>query len=81
MGAGSSLDNSLRFKPGETTEWILLEVTADFALGGFGHGEVAVWGSDGDLRAVGSQSASMRYVFSEGEPDPRPGMQRTAQRG
>jgi acyl-CoA thioesterase len=81
MGAGSSLDNSLRFKPGETTEWILLEVTADFALGGFGHGEVAVWGSDGDLRAVGSQSASMRYVFSEGEPDPRPGMQRTAQPG
>jgi acyl-CoA thioesterase len=74
MGAGSSLDNSLRFKPGETTEWILLEVTADFADGGFGHGEVAVWGSDGELRGVGSQTASMRYLFSEGEPDPRPGM-------
>jgi acyl-CoA thioesterase len=74
MGAGSSLDNSLRFRPGETTEWILLEVTGDFAYGGFGHGEVAVWGSDGQLRAVGSQSASMRYLFSEGEPDPRPGM-------
>jgi acyl-CoA thioesterase len=74
LGAGSSLDNSMRFRPGETTEWILLEVSADFAYGGFGHGEVAAWGSDGQLRGVGSQSASMRYLFSEGEPDPRPGL-------
>lgn len=74
LGAGSSLDNSMRFRPGETTEWILLEVTGDFAYGGYGHGEVAVWGQDGTLVAVGSQSAAMRYLFSEGDPDPRPGM-------
>ncbi len=74
LGAGSSLDNSLRFRPGETTEWILLELYGDFASGGYGHGEVLVWGQDGGLVASGSQSAAMKYLFDEGEPNrlPRP---------
>ena len=67
IGAGSSLDNSLRFRPGESTEWILLELHGDFASGGYGHGTVAVWSQDGTLVATGSQSAAMRYLWSEGE--------------
>jgi acyl-CoA thioesterase-2 len=67
IGAGSSLDNSLRFRPGESTEWILLELCGDFAFGGYGHGIVRVWSQDGTLVATGSQSAAMRYLWSEGE--------------
>jgi acyl-CoA thioesterase len=67
IGAGASLDNSLRFRPGEGSEWILLELAGDFAFGGYGHGLVRAWGQDGTLLATGSQSASMRYLWSEGE--------------
>lgn len=73
LGAGSSLDNSLRFRPGSTTEWILLELYGDFASGGYGHGEVLVWGQDGTLVASGSQSAAMKYLFDESEIGNLPG--------
>lgn len=77
MGAGSSLDNSMRFRGGATeAAWVLLELRGDFAHGGFGHGTVRVWDPDGALLATGSQSASMRYLFEEGGistlPGPRP---------
>ena len=68
MGAGSSLDNSLRFVGGVAdAEWLLLELRGELARGGFGHGTVRVWTQDGRLVATGSQSASMRYLFGEGE--------------
>lgn len=75
IGAGSSLDNSMRFRPGESTEWVLLEVRGDFASGGYGHGTVLVWGQDGTLVATGSQTAAMKYLWGEGEPPrlPLPG--------
>ena len=78
MGAGSSLDNSMRFRGGAAdTEWALLDLQGDFAHGGFGHGTVRVWAQDGTLLATGSQSASMRYLFAEGEaaimPPPKVG--------
>jgi acyl-CoA thioesterase len=67
MGAGSSLDNSMRFRGGVASgPWTLLELRGDFANGGFGHGTVRMWTDDGTLLATGSQSASMRYVFEEG---------------
>jgi acyl-CoA thioesterase len=67
MGAGSSLDNTLRFRGGAVeADWVLLELRGDFARGGFGHGTVRVWAHDGTLLATGSQSASMRYLFDEG---------------
>lgn len=72
MGAGSSLDNSLRFRGGlETdTDWVLIALEGDFANGGFGHGTVRLWTEDGRLLGIGSQSASMRYLFDEGaEPN------------
>ena len=67
LGAGSSLDNSMRFRPGAGTEWVLLELAGDFAFGGYGHGTVVVWGQDGALLATGSQTAAMRYLWGEGE--------------
>jgi acyl-CoA thioesterase len=72
MGAGSSLDNTMRFRGGAIeSDWVLLELRGDFAQGGFGHGTVRVWTRDGTLLATGSQSASMRYLFDEGgAPNP-----------
>ncbi len=58
-GAGTSLDNSLRLGPPTDGEWVLLELQADFAVGGYGHGVVLVWSTDGKLLAAGSQSARL----------------------
>jgi acyl-CoA thioesterase len=70
VGAGSSLDNSMRFRGGVGTEWLLLDLSGDLAAGGFGHGTVRVWGQDGALLATGSQTAAMKYLWDEGE-EPR----------
>jgi acyl-CoA thioesterase len=70
MGAGTSLDNSMRFIGGADTEWALLELQGNMAAGGYGHGIVRVWSRSGTLLAVGSQTASMIYMFDEGAPPP-----------
>ena len=68
MGAGSSLDNSMRFHGGVAdTEWVLIELLGELANGGFGHGSLRVWTAEGELIATGSQTASMRFLFDEGE--------------
>lgn len=68
LGAGSSLDNSMRFRGGASeTGWVLVDLQGDFANGGFGHGTVRAWSEDGVLLATGSQSAAMRYLFDEGD--------------
>jgi acyl-CoA thioesterase len=67
MGAGSSLDNSMRFGEVGCHEWVLLELAGDFAHGGYGHGSLRAWGSDGTLLATGSQTTNMRYLFDEDE--------------
>jgi acyl-CoA thioesterase len=68
MGAGSSLDNSMRFLGGVAdTEWVLIELQGELANGGFGHGSLRVWTKEGHLIATGSQTASMRFLFNEGE--------------
>ncbi len=66
MGAGTSLDNSMRFAGASDTEWVLLELQGNMAAGGYGHGIVRVWSQSGKLLAVGSQTASMTYMFSAG---------------
>ena len=73
VGAGSSLDNSLRFRGGEAEGWVLLELHGDLAQGGYGHGTVLVWSGAGELLASGSQTAAMRYVWDEGEAPRLPG--------
>jgi acyl-CoA thioesterase len=68
MGAGSSLDNSMRFRGGVAdTEWVLIELLGELAHGGFGHGSLRVWTAEGELMATGSQTASMRFLFDEGQ--------------
>lgn len=70
MGAGTSLDNSMRFASVADTGWVLLELQGNMASGGYGHGIVRVWTEDGKLVAVGSQTASMIYMFDENHPPP-----------
>ncbi len=72
LGAGTSLDNSMRFGAVPETEWVLLELQGNLAAGGYGHGLVRVWAEDGTYLAIGSQTASMIYVFDEGDPLPFP---------
>ena len=82
MSTGPVLDRLLnfcnalvgRFRGGLAgSEWILLELHGELAHGGFGHGSLRAWTADGDLVATGSQSASMRFLFDEGElPAPAP---------
>lgn len=73
LGAGSSLDNSMRFRGGVGPRWILLDLVGDFAEGGYGHGVVRVWSEAGELLATGSQTAAMRYLWAEGEAPRLPG--------
>ncbi len=73
VGAGSSLDNSMRFRGGEAEGWILLELDGELAEGGYGHGTVRAWSTGGELLAVGSQTAAMRYLWDEGDEPKIPG--------
>jgi acyl-CoA thioesterase len=70
MGAGTSLDNSMRFGEVPEVEWVLLELHGNLAAGGYGHGLVRVWSQDGTYIAIGSQTASMIYIFDEGASPP-----------
>jgi acyl-CoA thioesterase len=70
FGAGTSLDNSMRFGEIADAEWVLLELTGNLAAGGYGHGIVRVWAEDGTYLAVGSQTASMVYLWDADETPP-----------
>jgi acyl-CoA thioesterase len=59
IAGGTSLDNTIRFGPALPTEWVLLDVRPQLAVGGYGHGIAHVWTLDGDLVATASQTASM----------------------
>jgi acyl-CoA thioesterase II len=64
VGGGVSLDNSLRFAiMPERVDWVLLELRAHMASGAHAHGSVAVWSRQGQLLAVGGQSANMSHMF------------------
>jgi acyl-CoA thioesterase len=68
IGGGTSLDNSLRFgHVPEGTEWVLLELHAELAVGAHAHGSVRVWSRDGQLLAVGGQSANMSHMVTPDE--------------
>lgn len=71
LGGGPSLDNSMRFgRVGPDTTWVLLELTGQLAYGAHAHGAVRVWTPEGDLVAVGSQTANMVHVVPIGEGFP-----------
>lgn len=58
-GAGTSLDNSLRVGRLVDTEWVLVELEAHVADGGYGYGVSHLWAPDGTLMATGSQTAKL----------------------
>lgn len=61
LGAGTSLDNTVRYGPRVPTEWVLVELDPHLAADGYGHGTVHLWAPDGTLLATGSQTASMLF--------------------
>jgi acyl-CoA thioesterase len=67
LGAGFSLDNSLRFADVRPTDWILLDLRGELASNGYGHGSFTGWTPDGALVATGSQTASMVHLFDADE--------------
>jgi acyl-CoA thioesterase len=58
-GAGTSLDNSIRFGPDPVGDWVLIDIDPHRISGGYGHGAARLWATDGTLLAVASQSASL----------------------
>jgi acyl-CoA thioesterase len=56
-GAGTSLDNAIRFGPAPDTEWIVIDLEPYLASGGYLHGAARLWAPDGTLLAVASQTA------------------------
>ena len=64
MGAGTSLDNSLRVGRLVDSEWVLLDHEGHAADGGYGHGLVHLWSPDGVLMATGSQTAKLFSIES-----------------
>ena len=58
-GAGSSLDNTLRLGQSVACDWVLIDLGAQMAVDGVGHGDLRIWSPDGTLLATGSQTARM----------------------
>ena len=58
IGAGTSLDNSMRFGRFVATDWVLLDFDPWFATGGYVNGGARVWAEDGTLLGYASQTAS-----------------------
>lgn len=56
----NSLDNTIRIVALVPTEWVLVDIRVEGIAGGFGHGTVYLWASDGALLATASQSALLR---------------------
>ncbi len=65
IGGGTSLDNSMRFGPDPTTEWVLLEMHGHLAVGGYGHSSIHIWSPDGVLLGYGGQTSNIRHIFDE----------------
>lgn len=68
IAGGVSLDNTIRFAAAEPSEWVLLDLRAHFAAGGYGHGVAHVWSESGALLATASQTASMFRFDGENAP-------------
>lgn len=68
MGAGTSLDNSMRFGAFTDTDWILLDFDPWFAAGGYLHGGARIWAEDGTVLGYASQTASAMVWTGETPP-------------
>lgn len=59
QGGGTSIDQTLRLGEPARHPWVLLDIEAEVAHGGFGHGRVVMWSPDGRVVGVGSQTARL----------------------
>ncbi len=58
-GAGTSLDNTVRFGPEPEGEWVLVHVEPHLVSGGYVHGGAGLWSTGGSLLGVASQTAGI----------------------
>ncbi len=58
--SSNSLDNTLRILNVLPSDWYLLEIEPAGISNGFGHGQLRIWGDDGTLHAIASQSVLVR---------------------
>jgi acyl-CoA thioesterase len=58
-GAGTSLDNTIRFGPEPDGEWMLAEVEPHVISDGYLHGAARLWSAGGSLLGVASQTAGL----------------------
>jgi acyl-CoA thioesterase len=64
VGAGTSMDNTIRVGELVDCDWVLIELEGELAAGGFGHGTTHLWSPDGVLLGTGSQSTKL-FAFTE----------------
>lgn len=62
----NSLDNTIRVVERATTEWVLLDVHVDAAVGGFAHASARLWTEGGTLLALASQTFVLREADDDG---------------
>lgn len=58
---GRSLDNTIRVARLVPTDWVLLDVRVHAVAGGYGHGLVHLWATDGTLLGTASQTCAVRH--------------------
>jgi acyl-CoA thioesterase len=58
-GAGTSLDNAMRFGPRPESDWILIDFDPYLISRGYAHGAARLWAPDGTLLGIASQTASL----------------------
>ncbi len=67
-GRGRASTTASRFRPGPSSEWVLIEVVGDFAAGATATGRCEAWSQDGELLGTRQpDTAAMRYLWAEGE--------------
>jgi acyl-CoA thioesterase len=59
LGAGTSLDNTMRYAAEPDDDWMLIDVDPQHISGGYLHGAARVWSPSGALMAIASQTAGL----------------------
>ena len=67
IGAGTSLDNTIRFGRPPQGDWMLVEVDPHMVSGGYVHGAARLWTEEGVLVGVASQTAGVMLFDHPGE--------------
>lgn len=58
-GAGTSLDNTVRFGPDPSGDWMLVDIDPHMVSGGYIHGAARLWTQTGELIGIASQTAGV----------------------